>query len=268
MALPALRKLTQSLAPVTYPAVPALPLLSAKLGSFLAASTSSALLPTTSATLTKRVIAYLATLPAPPTTPTSALPSGLEEAWSSATATALSVLPPAEWFPVLDLWRIGLARDGKRLSPSFAALLPSLLSAIADPKLLDSPEGMTKALLTSLRLVSNALPFEPLVAVLLAPEGGRREATTRLVVRALLDPDTSVRSVGAGLAWSIVGRVWQEREKGGEAEGGEEWEVEVACAVLEALGREAESFEVGAFFSFPGRVDQSADFHRVLFFAA
>lgn len=255
LRLPTLRKLTHSLAPVTYQAVPALPALSAKLSTFFAANTSPSLLEPTAATLTKRVIAHIATLPAPPSAPTTPLSPGLADAWKAATLNALAVLPTEAWFPVLDLWRIGLARDGARLAPAFAAILSSVLSTVASPALLDSPDGITKpVLLTALRLVSNALPFDSLVGALLSPDGGNREATTRLVVRALLDADKGVRSAGAGLAWSLVGRVWQQRKKdSGEMVGGEEWEVEVACAVLEALGREEESVEVGQSHSYSPR---------------
>ncbi|KAL8293100.1 hypothetical protein RQP46_000794 [Phenoliferia psychrophenolica] len=245
LPLPALRKLCKALGPVTYPTVPALPSLSTKLSSFFTDCTSPSLAESTPTTLTKRVIAYLATLPTPPAAPTTPLSPGLVDAWKSATLNALAVLPPASWFPVLDLWRIGLARDGARLAPAFAGILPSLLSTVANPALLDSPDMIKPLLLTTLRLVSNALPIDTLVIALLSPAGAVQD-TTRLVVRALLDADKSVRSVGAGLAWSIVGRVWQHRKKeDGEIVGGEEWEVEIACAILEALGREDESVEVG-----------------------
>ncbi|KAM0753921.1 DUF862-domain-containing protein [Meredithblackwellia eburnea MCA 4105] len=245
LPLPAIRKLTGTLAPVTYLTVPALPSLASKLNGFIAESKSTSLLPVTSTILTKRVIAYLAALPPTPATPAQPLPPGLADAWTSSTTNALASLPSSEWFPVLDLWRIGLARDGARLSPSLSTVLPAVLALITEAKLLDSPDLAKPLLLTSLRFVSNALPFEPLTSILLSSNAGAREGTTRLIVRALLDQDKSVRSVGAGLVWSVVGRVWQERTKGaGEEKSNEEWEVEVACAVLEALGREKESVEV------------------------
>lgn len=71
------------------------------------------------------------------------------------------------------------------------------------------------------------------------------EGVTRVVVRALLDADKGVRSAGAGLGWSVVGRVWASRAEESVEVGGEEWDVEVASAVVEALGRESESVDVG-----------------------
>ena len=230
---------------MTYTTPPALPALSAKLSSFFAECDSPYLSEGTPTVLTKRCVAYLATLPAPPAVPTNALPPGFVDAWTAATLNALLTLPPSAYFPVLDLWRVGLARDGARLALSFAQTLPSVLTAVASPTLLDSDEMSKPLLTTTLRLVSNALPFDSLVLTLLSPAGAVQE-TTRLVVRALLDQDKGVRSIGAGLVWSIIGRVWQHRKKeDGEVFGGEEWECEVACAVLEALRREHESVEIG-----------------------
>lgn len=74
-----------------------------------------------------------------------------------------------------------------------------------------------------------------------------RPNVTKLVIKALLDQDKSVRSAGAGLVWSITGRFWNERNRGtstGIESVDEEWEVEIGSAVLEAIGREVESSEV------------------------
>jgi len=66
-----------------------------------------------------------------------------------------------------------------------------------------------------------------------------------------LDTEEKMRSAGAGLGWSVIAKVYERRIAGeGEGEGeasgvGEEWEVEVAGALLEALGREECSMEVG-----------------------
>jgi hypothetical protein len=59
-----------------------------------------------------------------------------------------------------------------------------------------------------------------------------------------------MRSFGAGLGWSLVAKVYGLRSEGGgerERDGEEEWESELAGAVLEALGREEKSLEVGEF---------------------
>lgn len=241
--LPALQKLSRNLAPVTYPAFPALPSLASKLGGFLAGA--SGLKPTTVPTLTKTVIAYLATLPAPPAKPTSPLPPTLVAAWIDATNDALHHLTPTEWFPLLDLWRLALARDGPRLGPAPAvpAFLAGTVRTLAARRdALDKP-----TLLTATRLVSSALAVPELVTALLTPVGraGARSEVAAVAVRAVLEADEGVRSVGAGLAWSVVGRVWAVREGSEGVVGEEEWDVEVASAVVEAVGKEDKSGEVG-----------------------
>ena len=240
LSLPALTKLSHSLSPVTYPVLPSLPTLSSKLASFLtdASMTSPSLLPSTIPTLTFSVIAYLTSLPTPPALPATPLPPTLTKDWTSATLNALCVLPRTEWFPLLDLWRIGLAHDLPRLSPTFATLLPQLLS---EDYLLAPGINSKPLLLTTLRLLSNALPSPVLAGILL---GEKREEMTRVVVRALLAEDKGVRSCAAGLGWSVVGRLWSGRR----GEGGEEWEVEVTSALVEALRNEGESVEVGESF--------------------
>lgn len=142
------------------------------------------------------------------------------------------------------MWRLALARDLTRLAatPEFAAFFPPLIERVSGFEVLD---GAGKPLvLTLVRLISNALPSPTLVAALLG-KPSLLEGVTRVMVRALLDGDKGVRSAGAGLGWSLVGRVWNARGSAEGEVGGEEWEVEVASAVLEALGREGESVEVG-----------------------
>lgn len=233
--------LTKTLAPVTHTTFPALPTLSTKLSSILTPTTLSAEAKTT---LTKSTIAYLAALPAPPAKPTSSLPPNLLSTWTTATNEALDVLPSSDWFPLLDVWRLALARDLTRLAAAheFAAFFPPLIQRVSGTEVLDGAEK--PLVLTLVRLISNALPSPTLVAALLG-KPSLLEGVTRVVVRALLDGDKGVRSAGAGLAWSLVGRVWSARGTAEGEVGGEEWEVEVASAVLEALGREGESVEVG-----------------------
>ena len=241
LALPALQKLSHNLAPVTYTTFPALPSLSSKLDGFLAAS--GGVKAATKPTLTKTAISYLAALPAPPAKPISPLQPGLVPAWINATTDALVQLPPAEWFPVLDLWRLALARDGARLgaAPAVPAFLSQAVKTLASER-----DAMDKPLiLTAVRLISNALAVPELVTALLTPVGGARSEVAAVAVRALLDADEGVRSAGAGLAWSTVGRVWLAREGSEKVESEEEWDVEVASAVLEAVGKEDKSAEVG-----------------------
>lgn len=216
-----------------------MPTLSTKLTSILGPSSLPSEVITT---LSKTVIAYLAALPAPPARATGNLAPNFVQKWTAATAQALEKLEKKDWFPVLDLLRLGLARDLSRLAASadFVSFFPQLITRITSAETLDLADK--PLVLTLVRLVSNALPAPSLAASLLSPSA--LEGVTRVVIRALLDQDKGVRSAGAGLAWSLVGRVWKSRESG-EQFGGEEWEVEVASAVLEALGREVESVDVG-----------------------
>ncbi|GAA5991893.1 hypothetical protein JCM10908_002258 [Rhodotorula pacifica] len=254
LSLPALDKLASNLNPITFTAFPSLDVLGQKLETSLK---SSSLEPANIETLSKRVPEYLRTLPSSGAA-SGKLPAGLLDSWTTSTLSALQTLPPAAKFPVLDLVRLALARDAARLASSatFIAWIPTLLSHLASDLDHDAPER--SYLLTSLRVISNTLVSPTLTARLLAPD--TLPSVTRLVVRALLDPqDPKMRSAGAGTAWSIVARVFAarvgegglgvEREKqhalGGEgAESGEEWEAEMASAVLEALAKETESVEV------------------------
>lgn len=144
---------------------------------------------------------------------------------------------------MIDLLRLALARDLGRLStsPEFVAALPQIIT-----KATSSLDQATKPLvLTLVRFVSNILPSPALLTVLLAPT--TLGNLTNVIVRALLEEDKGVRNAGAGLAWSVVGRVWSARAAGQDEQPctGEEWQVEVASAVLEALGSEEESADVG-----------------------
>ncbi|BGP39392.1 hypothetical protein JCM10449v2_003330 [Rhodotorula kratochvilovae] len=258
LPLPALKKLAHNLRPVTSTAFPPVPALKKKLEEALRGSDAE-----TVDVLAKRVPQYLAALPAPPAAaPTSALPAGLLDTWLPATLRFLqSAAPASSKFPVLDLLRLALARDHARLAdqPAFVAFLPSLVAHLASSQDHDAPDR--SYLLTSLRTLSNALVAPPLAARVLAPDA--LPALTRLVLRALLDPeDAKLRAAGAGTAWSVVARVFAARVGEGEGEaagvereeehamgaeggqGGEEWEAEMASAVVEALAKETESVEV------------------------
>ncbi|GAA6059805.1 hypothetical protein JCM10212_003700 [Sporobolomyces blumeae] len=247
LSLPSLIKLSHNLSPITSTTFPPLATLSAKL-----ASSTSTLDPSVSSVLTKDVVHYLSKLPSPPTKPSDALPPAFVESWTRATLKALEVLSdPATKFPVLDLVRLALARDHVRLAqePAFLAFVPALLDRLVLDLDHDSPSQ--PYLLTCIRTFSNFLASPRLTSRLFAPDAVPN--LTKLVVRSLLDPQEKMRSAGAGLGWSVVARVYEERvsEAAPSREGSdglgevwEDWEVEVAGAVLEALGREDKSVEV------------------------
>ncbi|BGO98831.1 hypothetical protein NBRC10513v2_003227 [Rhodotorula toruloides] len=179
-----------------------------------------------------------------------------EEAWGAAIET-LEALSTAEkldapLFPLIDLLRLAFSLPTTSVSPITLASLPQLIAALAGT--LDSRSSapsfetdlltslkLISNLLTSLKLISNLLSpaFQPpaLTARVLAPDC--LPSLTRLVLHALLSPPSSSASklplVAAQTAFSLVARVCEERMYE-EDVGGEEWEVEVASAVVEALG--------------------------------
>ncbi|GAA5909799.1 hypothetical protein JCM8208_005463 [Rhodotorula glutinis] len=266
VAVPALDKLARQLAPVTSATWPPMPALKKKLDEALGQGGASAS-EQDKEVLGKRVPAYLAALPAPPAPSPRAsapLPAGLLDAWLPATLAFLSspVASPSTKFPTFDLVRLALSRDAARLAtqPSLVAFFPNLLALLAaqlaehdhDPSA-DRPPGERAYLLTALRTLCNGLAAPALASRILtpseAPAPDARASATRLVLAALLDrSDPKMRREGAGAAWSVVARVYAARVEGeaaaGEAEGGDEWEAELATALLEGLTLEEDSVEV------------------------
>ncbi|GAA5836340.1 hypothetical protein JCM3766R1_003494 [Sporobolomyces carnicolor] len=298
LELPHLSKLSKSLAPITFTTFPPLQALSSKLSlateSFATKDASF---------LTDNVVKYLASLPLPSPPTTSSLSTPLDgsfvDTWIDTTIKALQMktLDESEshvggggggetrarsvdpsLFVIVDLVRLGLARDSARLTarPEFIAKLPRLVRALVD--LVDDDGGPPgggrgipdrSLLLTTIKLVSNLfLSSVSTREVLVANTQSTREAArgsdrqgpddvllnavTRLLIRALLDEqDDKMRSAGAGLGWSLVAKVYELRVERGSVDGDqesngreEEWESELAGALLEALAREEQSFEV------------------------
>ncbi|GAA6056044.1 hypothetical protein JCM3770_006997 [Rhodotorula araucariae] len=282
LPLPALKRLARNLRPVTSTAFPPLPALKKKLEEALSGCDPDVV--DILAHRVPAYLAALRAPPAPALSPASRLPTGLLDAWLPATLRFLqSPAPPAAQFPVVDLVRLALARDAARLAaqPAFVAFVAQLaahLASVTDDSNAQRPDRAY--VLTALRTLSNALAAPALAARVLAPDA--RPALTRLVLRALLagdgavvevegegegggaEGDARLRAAGAGTAWSVVARVFAARvgdgvgeaagieragehavgEGEGEGEGGEEWEAEMATAVVEALARETKSVEV------------------------
>ncbi|BGO90999.1 hypothetical protein NBRC10512_005906 [Rhodotorula toruloides] len=169
-----------------------------------------------------------------------------ERVWSAAieTVEALSATEKldAALFPLIDLLRLAFSLPTASVSPVTLASLPRLLNALAGT--LDtrsSAPSFETDLLTSLKLISNLLSpsiqSPALTARILAPDS--LPSLTRLILHALLSPPSPGASklplVAAQTAFSLVARVGEERMYE-EDVGGDEWEVEVASAVVEALG--------------------------------
>jgi hypothetical protein len=180
--------------------------------------------------------------------------SGLLVPWARVTATLADALQLSELFPLVDMWRLALLDPSasswcasltiKKDSPDpIAIFLAKAISALAT---LDAPRNY---ILTILRMLSNAFSNPALTRVLLS--GQTRKDVTILVVTTLLHDDAAVVTAAASLVFNVAaylqkGRVDKVSSSG--AEGMEEdgdWEVEMVSAVIEAIGREKGSEEVG-----------------------
>lgn len=166
----------------------------------------------------------------PPTTPK------LLSAWSEATTALARTLPPAELFPLIDVWRLAI------LDPVVAAHCAATPAPLVALLLPTAPRA---SLLTALRLLCNACACAPLFRALLGP-------ARALLVPALLHADAAVRTAAAGLAFNAAALVQvprvdrvRRRNRGDVLEEDEEWEVEMVSAVVEALEREKGSEDVG-----------------------
>ncbi|KAK4047933.1 hypothetical protein OIV83_005117 [Microbotryomycetes sp. JL201] len=239
-AVPELQALSRTLAPVTFATFPALPTLEAKLQETLSASILQA---DDRELLSSRTIKYLSSLPPSPSKPPNSPldPSHLAE-WSRATLAALDSVEPSRIFPILDTHRLALARDAKRLaqSPTYAQFLETLVQKFSnDDRLIKCQDRAV--LLTLIRLFSNSLVEQNLAAVLLMPKNVQvRSGVVQLGVRGLLSHETSVRTAAAGFSWSVVGRIYDARERGVQGMEDEDFVVEWASALVEAIGREQE----------------------------
>lgn len=183
----------------------------------------------------------------------------------------LNTLPPAELFPVIDLWRIAV------LDAEVAKWL-SLSSTRADGKETDitglifskvreaqdsSPSGAPRnLLLTTLRLASNCFAHTTLARHVLTPSPTAisptppRSLLTSILVPALLHDDVSTRTAAASLAFDVAACVQKplmEQARNGTSTGANQtidgqsdgdWEVEMISALVEALGKENGSEEV------------------------
>lgn len=176
------------------------------------------------------------------------------------TTTILESLPPANIFPLIDLWRLAIL-DGKIFTKVGLAVVPaienhvaSLIAGAASPTEVPRP-----VLLTTLRLCANTFAHSAVGAAAAKTEA--QSQTTAILVAGLLHSDASVRTAAASLAFNVAARRhaplrspsskqsttlsynWAEvdrRERAGEGER----DIELICALLEATERE-DNEEVG-----------------------
>ena len=193
-----------------------------------------------------------------PTTGQQPLPSATPEIlapWAQATSVLADVLPAASLFPVVDLWRLAL------LDPAVGTWIssdPSLQDPIKTffDKCINDPTVIERSyILTLLRLLSNAFSTPVLSRRLLTVYKGKM--TTDILLPNLTNADLLVRTAAASLAFNVAGWVQRGRsvrvpgvetnfdEGMLEAEEDGEWEVEMILAVVNGIGQEDTSEDVG-----------------------
>ncbi|KII86619.1 hypothetical protein PLICRDRAFT_113667 [Plicaturopsis crispa FD-325 SS-3] len=225
-----------SLAPILFTQVPPFDTVLAKLVSSIHSSPSAATLSSAQSTLENEFIPFLKSSFSnpPPPHPPRPTPSLLANA-TRATAQLADALPPAQLFPLADLWRLAVLNAD---SAAFEAL--SILLAKAS----DAGAGTRNYVLTVLRLLANAFSSAALAGELVGGRG--RAGITDVLVPALLHEDAAVRTAAASLAFNVAAYLHKGRHGGGKtaAEGDGDWEVELGSAIVEAIGREKGSEEV------------------------
>lgn len=172
----------------------------------------------------------------------------LLHAWDAASATLEKVLPVTASFSLVDLLRLAVL-DTSTAAALAARPAPSILHRLllrSQAQLDPSDAASRAALLTSLRLLCNALASPPLHKLLM--DGGAEQAScTNLLVTGLLHADAGVRSAAANAAFNSVLSLAATRPDWIRADGavpqeaegyGGDWESEVASALLEAIKNE------------------------------
>ncbi|KAJ7459714.1 PUL domain-containing protein [Mycena latifolia] len=261
LSLPTVKAM--SLAPILFTQVPPLDTVFAKLASLIDAAPASPATVQTKEVLRAQVLPYLKARFADGTksTPLPSATTALLVPWAAATTTLADALTPDALFPLVDMWRLAV------LDPSAATWLAAApgagpvgvfariaRDALAQPT---QDKGTRNYVLTTLRLLANAFGFAALARGLLSGPGSEGEVLGTLVP-ALLHADPAVRTAAASLAFNAAASVQRARVAAGAGLGGvipsttnsandadaaaaadEEWQVELASALVEALERES-----------------------------
>ncbi|CAG7852129.1 Desumoylating isopeptidase 1 Short=DeSI-1; AltName: Full=PPPDE peptidase domain-containing protein 2; AltName: Full=Protein FAM152B [Serendipita indica DSM 11827] len=245
-----------SLNPILFTQIPKLDALSTKLLS--AVETSP--LPVADRGNTKEVIANgmirsLSSIPngKTPTANSTKVPETEFSNWTSVTVQLAAVLPPTDFFPLVDLWRLALLIPdvSTQLATSPIISLPTIFKISSESASSPDAKNLT---LTALRLACNIFVNPVLTRRLLqsspANDGSRpRDAITNLLVSALLSDVATVRVAAASLAFNIAAflqaPLMQSLNRGmsgtpikEDSLDDAEWEVELLSAVIEAIDRE------------------------------
>ena len=253
-----------SLDPILFAQVPNLDALSGKfLPSIDKLQLSTPVKDSAKMVISSQLIPFLRTrFGSPPAPNTPAPADNLLRAWTVASNTLITALPAKEAFPLTDLWRLAIldTRISTACSLPSHTIVPHLLRKAA---ISTSDESARNLVLTALRLASNsfanpALARQILSTTALPSNGPRpRDVLTELLVTSLLHENSSVRQAAASLIFNISSflqkPLMEALHKGNSGQLPEniehidgDWEVELASALVESLGRE-ENEDVGEF---------------------
>jgi hypothetical protein len=265
LSLPAIEAL--SLDPILFTQVPKLDAVLTKLTSFIDAHAVALPKIEIKETLTQSMIPFLKSRFGSESGSMLTATTTLLAKWSQTTVSLVGILELSELFPLVDMWRLAILDPGiatwcasqgstQANSDPISALLTKAISGSEDSGAKPKPY-----ILIVLRMLSNAFSSAALTRRLLsdATAAGERASlrttTTEILIQTLLHEDPAVRTAAASLAFNVAafiqkGRVENVRN-GTVVEDSEDadWEVELISALIEAIGREDGSEEVGPYSS-------------------
>ncbi|KAL4080944.1 PUL domain-containing protein [Scleroderma citrinum] len=240
LSLPAVDSI--SLNPILFTNIPNLDTLLAKLNEFIDSVpswTGAVTQAQVKQVLAKTVVPFLKASSA--TLPPSQPPTTYFGSWSALASSLASNLPISDLFPLADIWRIAL------LNPKFSEWnstksAPQNTISMFLSKTLGSKGVPRNYILTVLRMLSNAFSNTNLAQQCVV---SMRSDLTTFLVSTLLHADVAVRTAAASLAFNVAGylqklrleKMKSSRNSSIDPEG-EEWEVEMVSAILEAINQE------------------------------
>jgi hypothetical protein len=255
-----------SLAPILFTYVPKIDAVLTKLTSFIDAHAGSLHKTELKESLTQSMVPFLKSRFGSESGPMPSATTALPAKWSQTTVTLVSALELSELFPLVDMWRLAILDPGiatwcasqggtQAHSDPISALLAKGVSGSENSAARPKPY-----ILIILRLLSNSFSNAALARRLLSPAiaagyASMRTQTTEILIQTLLHEDPAIRTAAASLAFNVAsfiqkGRVENVRN-GTVVEDSEDmdWEIELISAVIEAIGREWGSEEVGPYSS-------------------
>ncbi|CAO1617341.1 unnamed protein product [Jaminaea pallidilutea] len=187
----------------------------------------------------------------------SALSSQAVQEWSKASGLLVTTLPPAAWFPLVDMLRLAVLDQSALQILAEHGLVKSMLDKASEAlrkstSEATAPPSLRATRLTTLRLLTNvtaSVSESPRTAAL-----GSSETPTNLVVGGLLHPDKTVRNAAASVAFNLCRwrratySQWVRRDGTSQSSGSssffaEDFDTELLSALLESIKEEKEMAE-------------------------